>query len=339
MSQDIFLSLIDPDPEQPRKHFQDVDDLAQSIDANGLAVPILVRPMGERFTIVHGERRYRAALSLGWETIRAEVRDISPDEARWLSLVENVQRADLTPIEEARAYQARLASGITQTELGRRIGKSQSYVAQKLRLLKLSADVRDAVHLGNLTEGHARQLLRLKEEKDQERISRFAIEDSWPVAQLRRHVDEWLFVDEAMPVAVELQEQLKQAKTIEDALHIHEQAMEWEQRAKEFCPNLFNDDDSPTLSAMFELTRREAVIAKARIENPDLLEEIEFWSKAKVEIVALKELLNDADTIEKCVHVQKRAASLQKKVAERNIELERKIGQTLTEMEVKNERN
>src|SRR5262245_3518578 len=127
MSRDIPLSLIDRDEAQPRQHFDAaaLSELAQSIAANGLAVPILVRPVGERFIIVHGERRYRATQSLGHETIAAEVRDLSADEARWLTLIENIQRADLSPIEEARAYQWWLNQGMTQEQLGQRIGKSQ----------------------------------------------------------------------------------------------------------------------------------------------------------------------------------------------------------------------
>jgi ParB/RepB/Spo0J family partition protein len=126
MSRDILLNHIDAAPEQPRKHFDQasLDELAQSMAANGLAVPILVRPVGDRYIIVHGERRWRAAQQLGWPSIPAEVRELSAEEAHWLSLIENIQRADLSPIEEARAYQAYLATGITQAALGQRIGKT-----------------------------------------------------------------------------------------------------------------------------------------------------------------------------------------------------------------------
>lgn len=161
---DILLSLIDPDPEQPRKRFDPAElaDLAASIQANGLAVPILVRPAGERFIIVHGERRWRAVQSLGWTTIPAEIRDLSPDDARWLALAENVQRADLSPIEEAREYERRLSEGLTQEQLAARIGKGRSYIAQKLRLLTLPAPLVYFIDLKRISEGHARQLLRLK---------------------------------------------------------------------------------------------------------------------------------------------------------------------------------
>lgn len=169
MSRDIPVALIDPDAEQPRKHFDQatIAELATSMQSSGLASPILVRPTGERFLIVHGERRWRAAQSLGWETIPAIVRDLDPDEARWLSLIENIQRQDLTPIEEAEAYQAHLsirdiAAGLTQEQLARKIGKTQSAIAQKLRLLTLPKPVATYIRRGALTEGHARQLLKLR---------------------------------------------------------------------------------------------------------------------------------------------------------------------------------
>jgi len=164
MSRDILLSLVDPDPEQPRQHFDPVKigELAQSMLANGLAVPILLRPNGERFVIVHGERRWRAAKMLEWETIPADVRELTGEESHWLSLIENIQRADLTPIEEARAYAAYLSNGVTQTELGARIGKSQSYIAHKIQLLNLPPGIADYLEMGLLGEGHVRQLLRLR---------------------------------------------------------------------------------------------------------------------------------------------------------------------------------
>jgi len=190
MSRDINLSLIDRDNEQPRAHF-DADkltELAQSMHSKGLIVPIMVRPSVDRFIIVHGERRYRAAQSLGWDTIRAEVRDLDATEARWLALIENVQRQDLTPIEEARAYQARLGDGMTQAELGQRIGKSQSYIAQKLRLLTLPSDVQKIVGRG-ITEGHARQLLRLKDADLQSVVGQGVAAEGRTVSETKELVD------------------------------------------------------------------------------------------------------------------------------------------------------
>jgi len=165
VSRDTLLTLIDPDPEQPRKVFDEVAlaELAESIAANGLAVPILLRPAPEgRYLIVHGERRWRAAQRLGWETIPAEVRELTPDEAHWISLAENVQRAALSPMEEAHAYQARLAAGLTQDALARRLGKDRTYIAQKLRLLTVPLPLQYYLAHRALSEGHARQLLRIR---------------------------------------------------------------------------------------------------------------------------------------------------------------------------------
>jgi len=165
MSRDIELGQIRPDPNQPRQHFRDekIRELAQSLKANGQAVPIAVRPDGDDFMIVHGERRWRAAKRLGWETIAADVQDVSAEKARWRSLTENVQREDLTPIEEARAYRRQLdRHDLTQAELGERIGKSQSYIAQKLRLLRIPAPLSLFLESGLLSEGHVRKLLTIE---------------------------------------------------------------------------------------------------------------------------------------------------------------------------------
>lgn len=186
MSRDIPITLIDPDPDQPRRHFDEttLQELADSLVANRQIVPITVRPVGERFVIVQGERRWRAAQLAGLATLRAEVSDIAPDAAYLLALIENLQRNDLTPLEEANAYERLLAGGYNQTSLGQRIGKSQSYIAQKLRLLKLPVEVQTALDEGKLSEGHARQLLRLEETGARVELAQHALGDSWTVDHL-----------------------------------------------------------------------------------------------------------------------------------------------------------
>lgn len=160
----IRLDLIDVDPDQPRRNFDPVrlSELAASIDANGLASPIMVRPNGERFVIVHGERRYRAVQSLGRTEIPAVVVDVPAGDVRWIQVAENLNRDDLTPIEEARAYAGLIAGGRTQSEVAKRLGKTRTYVTQKLRLLSMPAPLVLLVDRGALSEGHARQLLRIK---------------------------------------------------------------------------------------------------------------------------------------------------------------------------------
>jgi ParB family chromosome partitioning protein len=198
MSRDIFLNQIDPDPDQPRKYFDEgsLKELAQSIKASGLAAPILLRPNGERFMIVHGERRYRAVTILGWESIPAEVRDIDREGAKWLALAENVQRSDLRPIEEALAYQARLAEGLTQGQLGQRIGKTQSYIATKLRLLKLPQPVQAELNTKTISEGHAKQLLRLESESSQLFALQTILQNGLSVAEAKEAVDKISYCDE-----------------------------------------------------------------------------------------------------------------------------------------------
>ncbi len=165
VSRDTPLASIDADPKQPRRHFDAgrLQELAESLAANGLASPILLRPAKDRFMIVHGERRFRAAEELGWESIPAVVvSDISAEDVPWIQLAENIQRDDLSPIEEATAYRDRLATGITQQQLADRIGKDRSYIAQKLRLLTLPPPLLHYLDRKVISEGHARQLLKLK---------------------------------------------------------------------------------------------------------------------------------------------------------------------------------
>lgn len=189
----IPIDILDPDPGQPRTIFDDatIESLASSMAATGQVVAIMVRPVGDRYVIVHGERRYRAARLLGWRELRAEVGDVAAEDVPWLALVENVQRQDLTPVEEAKAYQRMVEAGFTQSEVGRRVGKTQSYVAQKLRLLKLPATIQDLLTARTITEGHARQLLRLDYAADAsiERAADKAVAGQWSVKRLKLEVD------------------------------------------------------------------------------------------------------------------------------------------------------
>lgn len=160
----VPTSLVDPDPEQPRQHFDPdaLEELAASVRENGLVAPILVRPIGDRYVIVHGERRWRAVRQLGWSEIPAVVRELDDGAVRWLQLAENLNRDDLSPIEEARAYRALLDTGETQKSLAARLGKTRTYVAQKLRLLDLPAYLVLLCERRHLSEGHVRQLLRIR---------------------------------------------------------------------------------------------------------------------------------------------------------------------------------
>ena len=160
--QSIDVGRIRPHPEQPRRHF-DADalqELADSISKRGVIQPIIVRPLGSGYQIVAGERRWRAAQKAQLHAIPAIVRDFDEAETLEIALVENIQREDLNPIEEAQAY-AKLISdfGHSQEALARIVGKSRSHVANLTRLLDLPQPVQRAVMEGRLTMGHARALI------------------------------------------------------------------------------------------------------------------------------------------------------------------------------------
>ncbi|RVU73144.1 MULTISPECIES: nucleoid occlusion protein [Lactobacillus] len=170
--QDLELSKITPNKFQPRKAFSEdsINELAQTINDEGLLQPIVVRESGEGYEIVAGERRFRAVQSLGWEKIPAIVKDMDDDQAASLALIENLQRENLNPIDEAEAYESLMKlNNLTQTQLAKNIGKSQSYVANKMRLLKLIPKVQTYLASGEITPRHGRALLGLSEQ-DQSRV-------------------------------------------------------------------------------------------------------------------------------------------------------------------------
>ncbi len=159
------LTLLHPNPNQPRTHFDPtaLAELSASIQQNGVLQPILVRPRPAPlpgYEIVAGERRYRAARDAGRTTIPVVIRDLSDEQALAVALIENLIRQDIGPLETARAY-ARLMGdfGWTQDEMGKRVGKSRVSVANHLRLLKLPPEIQESVERGELSEGHARGLL------------------------------------------------------------------------------------------------------------------------------------------------------------------------------------
>jgi len=164
-SKRVPIDLVHPNPRNPRRSFAEADlgDLAQSIREKGVVQPILVRPAAGRanhFEIIAGERRWRASQRAGQHEIPVIVQEVSDKEALELAIIENVQRADLNPIEEAFGYEQLIAEfAYTQQDLGQVIGKSRSHVANTLRLLKLPESVKEHLREGRLTAGHARALV------------------------------------------------------------------------------------------------------------------------------------------------------------------------------------
>lgn len=160
--QSIEVALIQPHPEQPRRHFDEgaLQELAESIAKRGIIQPIIVRPHGGGFQIVAGERRWRAAQRAHLHRIPAIVRDFDEAETLEIALIENIQREDLNPIEEAEAYRKLIAEfNHSQEALGRLVGKSRSHVANLMRLLDLPATVQQQVVEQKISMGHARALI------------------------------------------------------------------------------------------------------------------------------------------------------------------------------------
>lgn len=190
--QDIALSLLLPNRYQPRKVFEPakIEELAVTIDEHGLLQPIVVRKAEEgRYEIIAGERRFRAVKSLGWSVIPAIVREMDDDTTAALALIENLQREQLSPIEEAEAYDRLLAmKGLTQDALAKSLGKSQSTIANKLRLLKLPNDVKQCLRDRQINERHARALLPLKEEGLQLQVLMEIIEQDFNVKETEERV-------------------------------------------------------------------------------------------------------------------------------------------------------
>ncbi len=167
---EIDIEKIVPDADQHRKTFHDetIKELAESIKIHGIIQPLIVRKEGTKYKIVAGERRYRASLIAGLEKLPVVIRDdISDRDAAEIALIENLQREDLNPIDEAMGYQKLISDfGITQEEAADRVGKSRSAVTNSLRLLKLPTAVIEALRSGSVSAGHARALLSLKNEED-----------------------------------------------------------------------------------------------------------------------------------------------------------------------------
>ena len=187
----VDIDRIHPNPYQPRKHFQEteIEELAASIRASGILQPIILRRIDSGYGIVAGERRWRAAQRAGLLEVPAIVREIAEDRLLEVALIENIQRQDLNPIEEARAYLSLIEDfGLTQAEVAEKVGRQRSTIANALRLLELPARVQQMVEQGTLTMGHAKALAALPGAKAQEVGAGIIIKGSLSV----RETESWV---------------------------------------------------------------------------------------------------------------------------------------------------
>ena len=188
-STEISLSDIDPNPDQPRRVFdkEALETLAESIRQSGLLQPLLVTPEGSRYRIVAGERRFRAARMAGLDTVPCVVREMSEQERREAALIENLQREDLNPIEEAAGIRDLMEScGYTQELAAKRVGRSRPAVANLLRLLALPESIQQMVKDGRLSAGHARVLAGLESETQQLALAERILRDGLSVREAEK---------------------------------------------------------------------------------------------------------------------------------------------------------
>ncbi len=187
----IDIDLIEPSPAQPRTHFDEerLEELAQSIRSNGIVQPLLLRRHGARYQLVAGERRWRAAQRAGLQRVPAVVRDIPDNKLLELALIENIQRQELNPIEEAHAYKRLIESlGLTQEVVAQRVGRDRSFVTNYLRLLRLPEDIQRLVEEEKISMGHARALLGVDDPDIQRRVAKNVIDQSLSVRETERAV-------------------------------------------------------------------------------------------------------------------------------------------------------
>jgi ParB family chromosome partitioning protein len=183
---EVPVEQIEPDPQNPRRAFDEaaLDELATSLTSRGMLQPILLRREGEHYRIIAGERRFRAACRAGWSQVPALVKDVSESDAYLDGLIENVQREDLSPLEEAQAY-AHLVHELqwTQERVATRVGKDRSSVANALRLLSLPDEVKGLLAQGTLDMGHARALLGISKASELVAVARRVVAQRLSVRQ------------------------------------------------------------------------------------------------------------------------------------------------------------
>ena len=187
----LNLDDIEPAPNQPRRTFDtnSITELADSIKSQGVILPVVVRPMGSKYQLIAGERRWRATERAGLKTIPAIVKQVSNEIALEIALIENLQRKDLNPLESAMGYKLLMEEyGLTQDQLSSKIGKDRATIANTIRLLKLPDPIKLMLQNELLSAGHAKALLALKSEKKQIQFADLTVKNHWSVRQLEKKI-------------------------------------------------------------------------------------------------------------------------------------------------------
>lgn len=185
----LDINSISPNSKQPRKRFDEekIEELARSIEAHGILQPIMVRKIGEGYEIVAGERRWRAARKAGLKKVPSIVRDLTEEQNMLISIIENMQREDLNPLEEAEALsQMIITFGLTQEQISKSVGKSRPYITNALRLLKLPVEIQGLVTEGLLSTGHARAIIGIEDRKIQLELAHYAAKEQISVREMEK---------------------------------------------------------------------------------------------------------------------------------------------------------
>lgn len=211
MIQEIKLKELRPNPYQPRKVFTEeaIEELKQSIVVHGILQPIIARKTLKGYEIIVGERRYRAAREVGLQTVPTVIRSVTEQQMMELAILENLQREDLNPIEEALAYQMLLERlPITQDELAKRLGKSRPHITNYLRLLSLPEEIKQDISAGTISMGHGRALLALKDKEKLKELVKKVIQETMNVRQLEHYIQQ---LNEHVRRETKIKEQPKKA--------------------------------------------------------------------------------------------------------------------------------
>ena len=190
----INISLVEPNRDQPRKEFdkESLSELANSIKQYGILQPIIVQKNGDMYEIIAGERRWRAAKEAGLTEVPVIVRDYDKQKVMEISIIENIQREDLNPIEEAMAYQSLMEEyGLKHDELAEKVSKNRSTITNSMRLLKLSKNIQQMLIDGRISTGHAKVLLSVEDINEQEKIAQELIDKSLSVRELEKLVKKY----------------------------------------------------------------------------------------------------------------------------------------------------
>ena len=224
----IDINKIQANENQPRTVFNEekIEELAASIEENGLIQPIVVRKVNGIYQIIAGERRYRACCSLNMKQVPCIIEDYDDKQTQTLAIIENIQREDLSPLEEAKAYQALIKEyGYSQTELADIVGKKQSTIANKLRLLQLPMTVQEAVRRKDITERHARALLKLDTTAKQNNMLREIMDKGLNVEQTEEKIKKKIEPKKPKPKTKSISQNLKIAmNTLDQAAMMVQQA-------------------------------------------------------------------------------------------------------------------